>query len=150
MLLLPVLVLSFPLDLIALTIPQGPVQHEPREVRIEVVYDWNKDRIKQEIRDMFPEDPETAVAIGICESQLKMVRAQAILDYGREESYGVMQVHARVHHQTALDYGLTEYKTDIKQNIQMARIVSDGAVSNGLHMYQPWTCYTSGEYKKYL
>ena len=126
------------------------IAEEPKVVLIEVKIDWTEERIKEEIRNTFPENPNTAIAIAKCESGLKMVRARAILDYGREESYGVMQIHAKVHHKTALSHGLDDYQTDIAENVAMGRIVSNGAVARGLHMFQPWTCFKSGEYKKHL
>jgi hypothetical protein len=90
------------------------------------------------IRETFPEDADTAVAVGICESNLRMVRSNHILNYGREESYGVMQVHARAWHDTALSLGLSDYQTDVRQNLAMARHIYEQAG----HSWNDWTCYT--------
>jgi hypothetical protein len=89
--------------------------------------------------DTFPERPRTALAIVACESGFEIdVRSKHILSYGREESYGLFQIHARVHHETAMRLGLTEYKTDPEQNAKMARYIYESAG----HSFQPWTCYS--------
>lgn len=118
---------------------------EPREVRLEVVIDWTEDRIKQEIKDTFPEYPDVAVAIATCESHLRMVQSNHVQPYGREESFGIFQIHARDHEQTAKRLGLEDYKTDIQENIQMARYLYEQRGN-----FTDWSCYNNGDYKKYL
>jgi len=54
--------------------------------------------------------------------------------YGREESFGIFQIHARAWESEAVRIGLGDYKTDIEQNIQMARHVYE--VSG----WSAWTC----------
>lgn len=112
---------------------------------IEIEIDWTEERIIKELRDTFPETPNTAVAIARCESGLKMIQSNQILDYGREQSYGIMQVHAKVHEGTAVALGLGDYKTDIAENIKMARHIYDNAGD-----WSDWTCYTKGLYLSYL
>lgn len=113
------------------------VIEEPKEVRLEVVYDWTKDRIIQEIETVFWEDPKTAVAIARCESGLVIdIQSRYIQDYGREESFGLMQIHARVWDKTAKRLGYDNYRTDPIENLAMARYIYDRSG------WQPWTCYT--------
>jgi len=114
-------------------------------VLIEIRIDWTEERIIKELRDTFPETPNTAVAIARCESSLKMVQSYQTLDYGREQSYGIMQIHAKDHESNAIALGLSEYKTDVGENIKMARHIYDDAGG-----WSPWTCYTKGMYWNYL
>ena len=66
------------------------VQPEPIEVQIEVVYNWDKDKIISEIEKAFPEDPKTAVAVSKCESGLIVdIQSNHQLSYGREKSWGL-------------------------------------------------------------
>jgi len=58
--------------------------------------------------------------------------------YGREESFGIFQIHARAWESEAVRIGLGGYKTDIEQNIKMARHIYD----SGGKSWRPWTCYT--------
>ena len=54
--------------------------------------------------------------------------------YGREQSFGVFQIHAKAWEGTAVSIGLPDYKDDVEQNIQMARYVYE--VSG----WSAWTC----------
>jgi hypothetical protein len=122
------------------------VQEVEKVVQIEVKIEWTKERIEQEIRAMFPEAPNTAVAIAKCESGLNpTIRAKAILHYGQEESYGLFQVHARDWNSRAIKLGYTDYKTDVIDNIKMARHIYEGRGS-----FKDWSCYNNGGYKRYL
>lgn len=116
----------------AYTPPQ--VVEEPKEVRIEVIYNWDTERIKQEIAAVFPEDTYMAIKIARCESNFKMIQSHHMQPYGREESFGIFQIHARAWHETAVTLGLENYQTDIKENLAMARYIYD------LHGWYPWTC----------
>jgi len=117
---------------------------EPREVMIEVVY--SKEGIERLIRETFPEAPNTAVAIAKCESGLsKDIQSHHTLSYGREESYGVFQIHSKDHDRTAKKLGLEDYRTDVEDNVKMARYLYDSRGN-----FKDWTCYNSGEYKKFL
>lgn len=122
---------------------------EPREVRI--VVEYNDESIEQLIRDTFPESPNTMVAVAKCENGWSHIRgyiadqqSQHVLSYGQEQSWGIFQIHSPDWHTTALKLGFTEYKTDVVQNIKMARHIYD---TQGI---TAWTCYTKGLYKKYL
>jgi len=110
----------------------------PEEVIIEVVFDWDIARVKEEIVKMFPEDSATALKIAACESGFRMIQSNHILSYGREESFGYFQVHARAWEKTAIRLGLEDYKTNPRQNLEMARYIYDSAGKR----WNPWMCYT--------
>ena len=115
----------------------------PQEVKLVVVptkIEWTRERIIEEIRATFPEAPNTAVAIADCESSFKMVQSHHIQPYGREESFGIFQIHARAHHGNAVRLGYGDYQTDPGDNIKMARHIYDSAGKR----FTPWTCYTKG------
>ena len=112
---------------------------EKKEVRIKVLIDWTPERIKQEIRDTFPEAPELAVAIAKCESGLVAdIQSRHVLSYGREQSFGLMQIQAKVWHNDAISLGYHNYKTDVIDNLKMARYIYEQAGNR----FTPWTCYT--------
>ena len=115
----------------------------PQEVRIVVEVDWTRERIEQEIRNVFPEDPDTAVRIAKCESGLVAdIQSRHQLSYGREESFGIFQIHAKDHQVTAEQLGLDNYKTDPGENIALARhLYDDSKIIKG-DGWLPWTCYT--------
>lgn len=119
---------------------------EPRTIQIRVVTDWTEERIVEEIREMFPETPNTAVAIARCESGLKMIQSNHVLSYGREESFGIMQIHARDWDTVAKRLGYDNYQTDIRDNLKMARYLYDQRGQS----WGDWTCYTKGLYWDYL
>ena len=115
-----------------------------KEVRIEIVY--SKEGIEQLIRKTFPEAPNTAVAIAKCESGLKAeIQSHHTLSYGREQSYGVFQIHAKDHDKKAKSLGFENYKTQVDDNVSMARYLYDQRGN-----FKDWTCYKTGEFKKYL
>ena len=112
------------------------VMEEPKEVELIVVVDWTPARVAQEVRTTFPEAPELAVAVAKCESGLKP-HAQ-----GPTSDYGVMQIHAPSWDKKAKQLGYENYKTDVKDNLAMARYIFDGAGGQ----FTDWVCYTKGMY----
>lgn len=113
---------------------------EPKEVRIEVVYNWDREKIIDEIRKAFPETPNTAVAVARCES------ADLTIDIvGPTSDYGLFQIHKPTWHQTAIELGLEDYATNPISNIKMARYIYNQASG-----WSPWICYTKGWWKNYL
>ena len=97
---------------------------EPKEVLIGTKIDWTRERIIKEIRDTFPEDPDTAVAIAKCESGLN---PNAV---GPTDDHGIFQLHAPSH-------GLEDIDVyDPKENIAFARKLYDE------RKWLPWVCYT--------
>ena len=111
----------------------------PQEVRIEVVYNWTPERIEEEIRTVFHEDPDTAVKIAKCESGLVAdIQSNHTLSYGRERSFGLMQIHAPAWHTKAVALGYDDYQTDVLDNLHMARYIYEQAGKR----WTPWSCYT--------
>jgi len=112
---------------------------EPKEVRIEVIYNWTEERIVEEIQNTFPEAPQLAVRIAKCESGLVIdIQSNHVLDYGREQSFGLMQIHAKVWDNKAKQLGYYNYKTDPIDNLKMARYIYEKSGNN----FNAWTCYT--------
>lgn len=113
------------------------VEEQPQEVRIEVV--WSKDEIEKEIRRVFHEEPNTAVAVAKCESGLIAdIQSQHSLSYGQERSFGIFQIHAPDWHNKAIALGFNDYRTDVEDNIKMARYIYDSAGKK----WTPWSCFT--------
>jgi len=108
------------------------VVKEPREVLIRV--DYTTEGIKELIRETFPEDAETALAIADCESSFRMIQSHHMQPYGRERSFGIFQIHEPAWHHKALELGLPFYQEDIEQNIKMARYIYEQ------HGWSPWSC----------
>lgn len=131
----------------ALEIMKVSAVEPPQEIKpIEIEVTYTTERIKEIIRQEFPEAPNTAVAIAKCESGLDPdIQSHHTLSYGREQSFGIFQIHAKDHDRTAKKLGLTNYKTDVRDNVQMARYLYEKRGN-----FKDWTCYNSGEYKKYL
>lgn len=106
------------------------------------IYWQDEKNIIAYIREMFPEAPNTAVAIAYAESGMKMVQSNHKQTYGREESFCLFQVHDRAHRHTAEQYGLDDYKTNVESCVKMARIIYDQAGG-----FSPWSVYKDGSYK---
>ena len=115
----------------------------PQEVRLVVVVDWTRERIIEEIYKVFPENGNLAVRVADCESGLQAdIQSNHVLNYGREESFGIFQIHAKDHQETAERLGLYNYKTDPGENIALARHIYDDAKARKGDGWIPWTCYT--------
>lgn len=119
---------------------------EPEYILIEARINWTPERIEQEIRDTFPEDPDLAVAIAKAESgsHLKATAYNPEWHDGCQGSYGVFQM-ACVHGSDPTKF------YDPGYNIKRARELYDSLDKNGnpLH-WKPWGGYSSGGYLKYL
>ena len=114
--------------------PPAPVI-ESVEVIIEVEYDAAG--IERLIRETFPEDPHTAVAIAKAESGLVSEAYNPEAHIGCNGSIGIFQI-ACVH---------TSNKESLKEvevNIKKAREIY---LKQG---WSPWGAYTNGSYRKYL
>ena len=117
----------------------------PPVVLIELDYS-SKESIEKLIRATFPEEPNTAVAVAKCESGLvKDAQSHFILSYGREQSYGIFQIHAKDWDAKAKKLGYSDYKTDVEDNVKMARHLYKARGN-----FKDWSCYNNGSYKKYL
>ena len=113
------------------------LQTELDEVRKELGTYWRDPRnVKAHIREVFADDPHTAVAVAECESGFAMVQSHHMQSYGRERSFGVFQIHEPDWHETALRLGLPDYQTDVEQNIQMARYIYEKRGNT----FKDWTC----------
>lgn len=77
-----------------------------------------------------------AVRIAKCESGLK-VDIQ-----GPTSDYGVMQIHEPSWDWKAKQLGYDNYKTDVQDNLAMARYIYDNAGQT----WTDWVCYTKNMY----
>jgi hypothetical protein len=115
------------------------VQPVEIEVQLEVVYNWDKEKIIEEIKKAFPEDPQTAVKIAKCESGLIVdIQSKHILSYGQEKSWGIFQLHEPVWDRKAKQLGYGDYKTSPRDNIDMARYIYEQSGKK----WTAWSCYT--------
>ena len=89
------------------------------------------------IIEYFPETPRTALAVAECESSLMMIQSHHMQSYGREQSYGIFQIHAKAWDGVAKDLDL-DYINNVRDNIEMARHVYEVSGWNA------WTCYSKG------
>lgn len=113
------------------------VVEPPKVVVVEVVY--TRDDIVQKIKEAFPETPETALAVAKCESGLVPdIQSHHTLSYGRELSWGLFQIHEPAWHKTAMRLGYEDYRTDVEDNIAMARYIYEQSGKS----WRAWSCYT--------
>lgn len=122
---------------------------QPREVRIEVIpkkIEWTSERIEEEVRATFPNEPNIAVAVAKSESGalLKNTAYNPEWHYDRQGnpicqgSFGVMQI-ACIH-----NIEDPEALFDVRLNLQKAAEIYEDSG------WWRWGGYTSGKYKKYL
>lgn len=107
--------------------------------------EWTDSYVEEQIRRVFPEDPETAIKIARCENGWNKkrgykvdIQSQHTLSYGQEESYGIFQIHARDWDKTARQLGYDKYRTEPEDNIAMARYIYEKAGKR----WGDWSCYT--------
>lgn len=113
---------------------------EPKKVQLEIVVNWTPQRIIQEVKTTFPENPDRAVTVFMCESGrdtdgdgVKELQPKAV---SPTNDFGIAQINRTTWHWTALSMGLDEYQTDVKQNLAMARHIYEEAGNS----FSPWTC----------
>lgn len=100
-------------------------------------YEWTEERIIEYIREVFVEDPDTAVKVAKCESGLNpTIQSHHVLSYGREQSFGLFQIHAPDWHQMSWELGFTEYKTDVEDNVRFAYWIYKK------YGWKMWSCVT--------
>ena len=104
-------------------------------IRAEI--DWTAERIEQEIRATFPEDPITAVAIAKAESGLNANAYNPESHINCVGSIGVMQI-ACVHDDDP------KRLYEVQYNLMRAREIYDNSG------WLPWGGFTSGSYMKYM
>ena len=88
------------------------------------------------VASYFPEEPHIAVAVARCESGLN-----ADIQ-GPTNDYGLMQIHAPSWQAVAERLGLTEYRTNPVQNVQLARYIYDNAGGS----FRDWVCWWSPDH----
>lgn len=115
--------------------PETMIVEQKRGIEVELVgvVNWTPERIERAIRETFPEDPDTAIAIAHCESRLDQ---NAI---GPTGDFGLMQVHSHTWDSVAKDLRL-DYKNSIEDNLRMARHIYEQAGKS----WTPWVCFTRG------
>jgi len=119
------------------------------------VYWKDEGNVKRLIRKTFPEEPNTAVAIGMAESQLSMVQSEeryqedkphwGVKEGDQELSFCYFQIHAPAHEKTAQKLGLGDYKTNPESCIKMARVIYDQAGG-----WSPWSVYQKKMHLAYV
>lgn len=116
------------------------LQEDLDTVRKELGTYWTRENIKRLIRQTFPEDPHTAVAVATCESGLK---AGAYNDKNVTPTYdsGIFQINS-VHHERMVALNLNKW--DVEDNVRFARILYE---EQG---WQPWVCYWKGMHLAHL
>jgi len=105
------------------------------------------------IRQTFPETPNTAVAVAMAESGMRMVQSNhkypKDMDGQRsgsqERSFCIYQIHEPAHHATAVRLGYENYKTDVEDCVKMARVIYDQAGG-----WSPWTVYVKKMHLAYV
>jgi hypothetical protein len=118
---------------------QAVIEPVAEVVILEVVY--TREDIIRKIEETFPESPNTAVLVAKCESGLiPDIQSNHTLSYGREESFGLFQIHARAWDKHAQRLGYVDYKTEVDDNLKMARYIYEQAGKR----WTPWSCYTKG------
>jgi len=105
---------------------------------IQVEIDWTAERIEQEIRATFPEEPNTAVAIAKAESGLNANAYNPESHINCDGSIGVMQI-ACVHNRHD-----PEALKNVEYNLKVARKIYDA------EGWKPWGAYTNKRYLQYL
>lgn len=99
----------------------------PKEVLLQVKIDWNdKERIKEEIRKVFPEQPELLIRVAQCESGLIPHAHNSSTNDG-----GIFQISEPYHGHRLKELGLDPFK--VEDNLKYARLLYD---ESGL---QPWS-----------
>lgn len=124
--------LAIPLAIFIHSRPENVIiyQAEAKEVpvQIEVHINWTKERIEQEIRTVFPEQPELMLKVAKCESRLN---PNAYNPTNGSHDGGIFQISEKYHGKALNLMGLDAY--DIQDNLKYARILYD---KNGL---SDWT-----------
>lgn len=102
-----------------------PVEDQVQSVVVET-RKTEREEIEDLIRDTFPEDPDRALAIAKCESNLN---PNAL---SKTHDGGVFQIHVPVHQERLTELGLDIW--DPEDNVKFARILYE---ERG---WKPWVC----------
>lgn len=100
--------------------------------------------MKRLIRQTWPEDPQTAVAVAWAESGFNP-RATNAKDKHRScyGSFGIFQVGCVHGHDLNTLY-------DVEENIRIARALYDDAKARTGNGWQPWGAHSNGSYLAYM
>lgn len=123
------------------------IKEKPVEVQLLVVINWTPERIEQEIRTVFHEEPNTAVAVVKAEGGLNVEIQSHYVDNGvREPSFCAFQIHEPTWMSEAKKLGYSDYKTNPKSCVKMAKYIYDNTGRN----FNQWSAYKNGTYKIHL
>lgn len=112
-----------------------------------VTVEYSRPGIERLIRNTFPEDPETALAIARNEGDLQVeIQSKYHKNGVREPSFCTFQIHEPSWMKLAKSLGYGDYKTNVESCVKMARVVYETSGNK----WTMWTTYTSGSYKQYL
>ena len=101
------------------------------ETSTEEEIEWTEERIKEEIRKVFPENGEEMIRVASCEG-VKDGRIHAEAYNAATDDHGVLQINEYYHGKTYRALGFTNMKDPI-QNLAYGKILYD---QSGL---QPWS-----------
>ena len=126
---------------------EAVVEDQPQVVRLEVIYNWDIERIKTEIENTFPEEPFVAKEVARLESTYKMVQSnltykftdasRGIYKGDRERSFCFFQIHEPDWMDDALRLNLSDYKTNPNSCLLLARHIYDVSGKS----FRLWTTY---------
>lgn len=92
---------------------------EPVEVMIEIKYDWTQERIEQEIRTVFKEEPEKAVRVAMCEGIVNgKLNPTVVNPTNGSNDTGIFQISMKYHGAEVARQGLD--MTNVIDNINYA------------------------------
>lgn len=95
------------------------VEVVPEVVMIEVKYDWTQERIKQEIRSVFKEEPEKAVRVAMCEGIVNGKLDPTVVNpTNGSNDTGIFQISMKYHGKEVARQGLD--MTNVIDNINYA------------------------------
>ena len=117
----------------------------PQEIKVLLVLDYSNPKdIEQLIRQTFPEEPNTAVAVAKAESELNTKAFNPEAHRGCMGSVGVFQI-ACVHNRSN-----PNALKDVEFNIKKARAIYDETKARTGNGWLKWGAYTDGRYKSHL
>jgi len=113
--------LTMPVE--AYSIEKEEIKEEPKEVRVEVVYEWDEERVKKEIAKVFPDNP-IMQRVAWCESRYDL---DAYNPTNNSHDIGLMQISQRYHSERAERLGYDLHNP--YDNIRFAKVLYN---ENGL------------------
>lgn len=99
--------------------------------------------VKEIVDDQFGEASNKMIAIFNCESNLQQVKSDGNIVVSKTNDYGISQINEKSWNTKATELNL-KYKTNITDNIKMAKYVFDHSG------YGAWVTYKSNCYNKNL